>query len=162
MINKSKFILVFISSGTHYFSIVLFKRPLTYSPDWTAEYILPLLIGWASKFFIGVTIDSWSKLTKNAIDCRSFDSFDVETWCLKENCNLFLKYGFFKKYVVISWEMKFCWVGHFQSSKLDFTLIKTLERITFFSNQNIGVEKSNFDDWKCPTQQSSIPQEMNS
>ena len=89
-INKSNFILIFICVGTHYFSIVLFARPLTYSPDWTAEYILPLLIGWASKFLIGVTIDSWSKLTKNAIDCLSFDSFDVETWCLKEKCNLFL------------------------------------------------------------------------
>jgi hypothetical protein len=58
--------------------------------------------------------------------------------------------------------MKLCWVGHFQSSKLDFTLIKTLERIIFSSDQNIGEGESNFDDWKCPTQQSFIPQEINS
>ena len=48
------------------------------------------------------------------------------------------------------------------SSKLDSSLIKTLERIRFSSNQNIGEGESNFDDWKCPTQQSFIPQEINS
>ena len=36
-------------------------------------------------------------------------------------------------------------VGHIQSSKLDFPLIKTLERIRFSSNQNIGEGESNFD-----------------
>ena len=58
--------------------------------------------------------------------------------------------------------MKLCWVGHFQASKLDFPLIKTLEWIRFSSNQKIGEGESNFDDWKCPTQQSFIPQEINS
>ena len=72
-----------------------------------------------------------------------------------------LKYGFFKKYI-ISWGMKLCWVGHFQSSKLDFPLIKTLERIRFSSSQNIGEGEFNSEDWKCPTQQSFIPQEINS
>ena len=42
--------------------------------------------------------------------------------------------------------MKLCWVGHFQSSKLDSPLIKTLERIIFSSNQNIGEAISNFDE----------------
>ena len=70
-----------------------------------------------------------------------------------------LKYGFKK---VISLGMKLCCVGHLKSSKLDFPLIKTLERIRFSSNQNIGEGESNFDDWKCPTQQSFIPQEINS
>ena len=37
-----------------------------------------------------------------------------------------------------------------------------MERIRFSSNQNIGEGESNFDDWKCPTQQSFIPQEINS
>jgi hypothetical protein len=32
------------------------------------------------------------------------------------------------------------------SSKLDYPLIKTLERIRFSSNQNIGEGESNFDD----------------
>ena len=48
------------------------------------------------------------------------------------------------------------------SSKLDSPLIKTLERIRFSSNQNIGEGESNFDDWKRPTQQSFIPQEITS
>ena len=34
----------------------------------------------------------------------------------------------------------------FFSSKLDSPVIKTLERIRFFSNQNIGEGESNFDD----------------
>ena len=34
----------------------------------------------------------------------------------------------------------------FFSSKLDFPVIKTLERIRFFSNQNIGEGESNFDE----------------
>ena len=55
--------------------------------------------------------------------------------------------------------MKLGWVGHFQSSKLEFPLIKTLERIRFSSNLNMGEVESNFDD---STQQSFIPQEINS
>ena len=34
----------------------------------------------------------------------------------------------------------------FFSSKLDFPVIKTLERIRFFSNQNIGEGESNLDE----------------
>ena len=58
--------------------------------------------------------------------------------------------------------MKLCGVEHFQSSKLDFPLIKTWERIRFSSNQNIGEGEPNFENWKCPTQQSFIPQDINS
>ena len=56
--------------------------------------------------------------------------------------------------------MKLFWVGHFQSSKLDSPLINKLERIRFSSNKNIGEGEFNFDDWKCPTQQSFIRQEI--
>jgi hypothetical protein len=35
-------------------------------------------------------------------------------------------------------------------------------KIRFFSNQNIGEGESNLDNWKCPTQQSFIPQEKKS
>ena len=55
------------------------------------------------------------------------------------------------------------WTGLFQSSKLDFRLNKTLERIRFSSNQNIGEEESNFDEKNieevfnlCSTEQSCI------
>ena len=49
--------------------------------------------------------------------------------------------------------MQLCSVEHmlntsltFFSSKLDSPVIKTLERIRFFSNQNIGEGESNFDE----------------
>ena len=49
--------------------------------------------------------------------------------------------------------MQLCSVEHmlntsltFFSSKLDSPVIKTLERIRFFSNQKIGEGESNFDD----------------
>ena len=49
--------------------------------------------------------------------------------------------------------MQLCSVEHklntsstFFSSKLDSPVIKTLERIRFFSNQNIGDGESNFDE----------------
>ena len=45
----------------------------------------------------------------------------------------------------------------FFSSKLDSPAIKTLERIRFSSNQNIGEGESNFDEKSlCPTEQSCI------
>ena len=62
--------------------------------------------------------------------------------------------------------MQLCSVEHmlntsltFFSSKLDSPVIKTLERIRFFSNQNIGEGESNFDEkmWKkCLTDQRLI------
>ena len=49
--------------------------------------------------------------------------------------------------------MQLCSVEHklntsstFFSSKLDSPVIKTLERIRFFSNQNVGEGESNFDE----------------
>ena len=66
--------------------------------------------------------------------------------------------------------MQLCSVEHmlytsltFFSSKLDSPVIKTLERIRFSSNQNIGEGKSNFDEKNvkevfnlCSTEQSCI------
>ena len=53
-------------------------------------------------------------------------------------------------------------VGHFQSSKLDSpSLMFWLEENLTPSNVLIR-GKSNFDDWKSPTQQSFIPQEITS
>ena len=62
--------------------------------------------------------------------------------------------------------MQLCSVEHmlntsltFFSSKLDSPVIKTLERIRFSSNQNIGEGESNFDEKmlkKCSTEQSCI------
>ena len=43
-------------------------------------------------------------------------------------------------------KMKFWPAEHYLSSKLDFPLIKRLEKIRFSSNQKIGEEESNFDD----------------
>ena len=58
--------------------------------------------------------------------------------------------------------MKLCWVGHIQSSKLDSTSpMFWLEENLILSNILIR-GKSNFDDWKCPTQQSFILQEITS
>ena len=37
-----------------------------------------------------------------------------------------------------------------------------MERIRFSCNQNIGEGTANFDDWKCPTQQSFIRKEVTS
>ena len=55
----------------------------------------------------------------------------------------FLRSNFLRNETLLSWT---------------FPVIK----IRFSSNQNIGEGESNFDDWKCPTQQSFIPQEINS
>ena len=59
--------------------------------------------------------------------------------------------------------MQLCSVEHIFSSKLDSPVIKTLERIRFFSNQNIGEGESNFDEKNveevfnlCSTEQSCI------
>ena len=67
----------------------------------------------------------------------------------------FLRSNFLKNETLLSWT--------FPVMKISLVLqIKTLEQIRFSSNQNIGEGTANFDDWKCPTQQSFILQEITS
>ena len=74
-----------------------------------------------------------------------------------------LKYGFFRSNFLRN-ETLLSWTFPVIKISLDH-LIKTLEWIRFSSNQHYihwrGIQ-TNFDDWKCPTQQSSIPQEITS
>ena len=55
----------------------------------------------------------------------------------------FLRSNFLRNETLLSWT---------------FPVIK----IRFSSNQNIGEGEPNFENWKCPTQQSFIPQDINS